>query len=313
MEQIDTSVRANSQLFTQPPTLTQVSHGPAIGKDAERLQYQEMAQDFMNQAEMMQKMRHMTTSSQKTPRLNVSVDEVRRFNPRLSDFIVKDPLGALKMFQDHLNQAMKSMRDDSKTASSGEKVAAQQDNFPKKSTIYYVNFEGNFGRNHVTPRGLRSNLLNQFVEVSGIVTKMSLVRQRIETSVHYCEESKRGHVKHYTDNKNLEQLARAHAHEDLCTEDNNGFLVADAQGRPLSTEYGYCVYRDYQEIVLQEMPERTPTGQLPRSVRVILENDLVDKTKPGDRVHITGVYRANLNTNQTHSAIVENFIIATGV
>jgi DNA replication licensing factor MCM3 len=61
------------------------------------------------------------------------------------------------------------------------------------------------------------------------------------------------------------------------------------------------------------MPERTPTGQLPRSVKIILENDLVDKTKPGDRVHITGVYRANLNTHQTHNAIVDNFIIATGV
>ena len=272
-----------------------------------------MVHDFMNQADVAQRTRQLVSASAlKGTRLSVNVDDVRRFDPRLASFVVRDPLAALKMFQDHLNATAKSLHEEAR-GKAGEKAALQQDNFPKKAAVFYVNFEGSFGRNHVTPRGLRAELLNQFVEVSGIVTKMSLVRQRVQTSVHYCEETKRGHVKHYNDCKNLEQLARAHADEDLCTEDNNGFLVSDAQGCPLSTEYGYCVYRDYQEILLQEMPERTPTGQLPRSIKVVVENDLVDKAKPGDRVHVMGVYRANLNGQQTRSAIVENFIIATGV
>jgi len=37
---------------------------------------------------------------------------------------------------------------------------AQADQFPKKTTVYYVNFDGNFGRNHVTPRGLKADLIN---------------------------------------------------------------------------------------------------------------------------------------------------------
>lgn len=71
--------------------------------------------------------------------------------------------------------------------------------FPKKVQIYYINFEGNMGQNFVTPRGLKSTLLNELVQVQGIVTRMSIVKPKIQTSVHYCEATKKGHIKHYTD------------------------------------------------------------------------------------------------------------------
>lgn len=62
------------------------------------------------------------------------------------------------------------------------------------------------------------------------------------------------------------------------------------------------------------MPECAPTGQLPRSINVVLENDLVDKVKPGDRVQVTGVFRtvAPHSTNQS-SGIFKTFLVATGV
>lgn len=85
------------------------------------------------------------------------------------------------------------------------------------------------------------------MSVQGIVTKMSLIKPKIQTSVHYCETTKRGHIKNYQDHTNLQQLAQEHG---IVSEDNNGFPTRDQHDNPLSAEYGYCVYKDYQTVTI---------------------------------------------------------------
>jgi DNA replication licensing factor MCM3 len=139
---------------------------------------------------------------------------------------------------------------------------------------------------------------------------MSIVKPKIQTSVHYCEATKRGMIKTYNDQTNFKQLAETGG---ALSEQTNAFPTKDQNDNPLSTEYGFCVYKDYQVITIQEMPERAPTGQLPRSVQVILENDLVDKIKPGDRVQVTGVFRAKAPHSMMSSANFGTVLVATGV
>ena len=43
----------------------------------------------------------------------------------------------------------------------------------------------------------------------------------------------------------------------------------------METEYGLSSYKDHQTFVIQEIPEKAPTGQLPRSIDVIADADLV--------------------------------------
>ena len=62
------------------------------------------------------------------------------------------------------------------------------------------------------------------------------------------------------------------------------------------------------------MPERAPAGQLPRGVDVIMDDDLVDRVKPGDRIQLVGIYRSLGNRNAGQgSATFRTLILANNV
>lgn len=275
--------------------------GGQVNADRERLDIMDKVNEFMNNTEIKKRIKQLQGRG---IRLNLDIDEIRSFDPRLAKYIIKRPIEALRMFEDELNQSIRALEQEEKN----EKTQVQNSdlNFPKKITTYYVNFKGNIGRNYVTPRGLKSKLVNEMVQVQGIVTKITFVRPRIQTSVHYCEQTKRGLIKNYNDKYNLADQADAEGTGEL----NNAVPTKDNNDNPLSLEYGYCVYKDSQTITIQEMPENSPPGQLPRSIDVVLENDLVDSCKPGDRVQVTGVFRVmHVGT----AGRLRNYLVATGI
>jgi DNA replication licensing factor MCM4 len=53
-----------------------------------------------------------------------------------------------------------------------------------------------------------------------------------------------------------------------------------------------CKFADRQILKLQETPELVPEGETPQNVVIYTFDDLVDIVRPGDRVEITGIYKA---------------------
>ena len=55
------------------------------------------------------------------------------------------------------------------------------------------------------------------------------------------------------------------------------------------------LYSDKQLIRLQETPDEVPEGETPFTVSLFAYDDLVDAVRPGDRVEVTGIFKANAN------------------
>lgn len=167
---------------------------------------------------------------------------------------------------------------------------------------FYVAFEGTFGDHMINPRTVRSTHLGKLVSIEGIVTRCSLVRPKVVRSVHYCDKTGQFHAREYRD--------QTTSFNPMPT--TSVYPTEDSEGNPLITEYGYSTYRDHQTISIQEMPEKAPAGQLPRSIDVVMDDDLVDKAKPGDRIQIVGVYRS-LGGGGNQSSTFKSMILANNV
>lgn len=201
--------------------------------------------------------------AEKNTRLMVNINDLRSKNPTRAQSLLNNAFEELLAFQKALKE-----------------YVSRSDSEFTKNNDFFIAFEGSFGNNHVTPRTLTSRYLGNLVCCEGIVTRCSLINPKIVKSVHYCPETKKVMERKYADLTSLEAFPSSAVYP---TQDEDGNL--------LETEFGLSQFKDHQSISIQEMPEKAPAGQLPRSIDIICDNDLVDKCKPGDRIQVVGNFR----------------------
>lgn len=195
-------------------------------------------------------------------RLIVNINDLRKKKPERAFSITNNSSQELSAFQEALREYVRTIDP------------------AHESDELFIGFEGSFGNRHLTPRTLTSRYLNNLVCLEGIATQCSLVKPKLVSSVHYCPATNKISKRNYSDLTSLNPVVTAAI-----------YPTQDDEGNMLETEFGLSSYKDHQTLRMQEMPEKAPAGQLPRSVDVICDNDLADKCKPGDRVQVVGTYR----------------------
>jgi len=216
------------------------------------------------------------------PRVRFALSELRSENPRLEQRLRADPLRHLRALEDACHEIAKETRQ----------------GYDKNDVRIKVAVSGPIAASASSPRDLTSSSLRHLICVEGVATKVSSIKPKVMKSVHYCPSTSQHEEREYIDatdpqlglpalDSNGQELA-----DSLINITSSIYPTKDKDGNLLETEYGLSRYKDHQTVTLQEMPERAPMGQLPRSVELILDHDLVDKIKPGDRIQVVGVYRA---------------------
>lgn len=127
-----------------------------------------------------------------------------------------------------------------------------------------------------TIRGLNPQDIGKLVTISGMVTRVSTIIPEMMKAFFRCTQC------YFTREVAVENGRIAEPH--VCTACNSKFCFQIIHSR--------CRFIDRQLIKLQESPDDMPAGQTPSTVSLVACADLVDKVSPGDRIYVTGVYRA---------------------
>mmetsp|Transcript_7204 Transcript_7204/g.13466 ORF Transcript_7204/g.13466 Transcript_7204/m.13466 type:complete len:919 (-) Transcript_7204:135-2891(-) len=128
-------------------------------------------------------------------------------------------------------------------------------------------------------RDLNPSDIDQMVSVSGMVTRCSGVLPDLKAALFRCLACGHATALQYLDRGRI-------------LEPNKCPRPQCAQGFSMSLEHNRCQFANRQQLKMQETPDEMPDGETPQTVNLCVFDDLVDVAKPGDRVQVTGIYRA---------------------
>ena len=229
----------------------------------------------------------------------INYEDLLSFDPHLADLIEQDPDEALKALSESIRELVKD----------------ENPEYVNKVYKFYPRLSG--WVKTLSLRNLRSEHINKLVQVEGIIVRATPPRQKLYKAVYqHILPSGESHEFEWPPGED-EEIGQSLDKPTYCPVCVSRELSDEEGGKR-----GYrgifkliperSKYRDWQMIVIQEKPEEIPAGQIPRSIEVVLTDDLVDVARPGDRVTIIGIVRL-LNTGKILKPVFSIYIDANNV
>ncbi len=211
--------------------------------------------------------------------LLIDFEDIITYDPHLADLIENSPDEALRT----LSEAIRNI------------VADEAPEHLRKVYRFYPRLNG--WVKSVPIRHIRSEHINKLVMVEGIIVRATPPRQKLFKAVYqHILPSGESHEFEWppSEDEEVGEVLERPSYCPVCVREfEEGEEVGGRKGFKGTFKLlpEKSRFRDWQKIVIQEKPEEIPAGQIPRSLEVVLTDDLVDTARPGDRVSIVGVVR----------------------
>ncbi|KAI5133842.1 DNA replication licensing factor MCM3 [Nematocida ausubeli] len=229
--------------------------------------YRAQIREFFERARGEKKYKSLLLSSPPPKRIIIDIQDIRRFNKDLALALQEHAISLLPAF---------------------EEIAQEYAQHPIN-----IGITGVLSGEKISPRTLFSKYIGHLVSIEGIVTSTSIIRPKIKKSVHFIKQTNSFVYKEYRDMHTMSTLPPT----------TTAIPKQSLDGNPLDLEYGLSEYISHQTVTLQEMPELSQPGQMPRAITIVLENDLAGEIKPGDRVRIYGAYKCTSTLKATQDTL----------
>ncbi|KAJ1624805.1 MCM2/3/5 family-domain-containing protein [Pavlovales sp. CCMP2436] len=202
--------------------------------------------------------------------LDINLDHLLAYDSRLTNALMASPGVHLALFEKAATEA-------------AELIAVSSE--ARSSDIPAIQILLSASKSPSTIREMLSSQVSRLVHIPGIITQAGKPQPKVTVATAVCRNCR--HHLRIANRQGLSNIPLPRVCRAPRTEGDNSERCQLDSYQVLPEESDFV---DQQRLKLQEAPETVPTGDMPRTLKLIVDRHLVGKVTPGQRVTVTGVF-----------------------